>query len=145
MTNLSRIAENIARELEENHPERRVRFEITEGLNVYADERLMEVALKNLFENAWKYTARKDDALIEFKTTIREGRQVFFIRDNGTGFNMKYADKLFAPFQRLHGPEFHGTGIGLAIVQRVINRHGGRIWAESVEGEGATFCFYLGH
>lgn len=141
--NLSRIANRVASALYERDPERHVRFEIAEGLEVYGDERLLEVVLNNLMENAWKYTSRKSDTLIQFGSQRIGARRVYFIKDNGAGFDKTYADKLFSPFSRLHGSEYEGTGIGLAIVQRVIHRHGGKIWADSVEGEGATFYFTL--
>jgi PAS domain S-box-containing protein len=141
--NLTRIARRIAGSLSEHTPERRVRFEIAEELSTYGDERLLEIVLNNLLENAWKYTSRKDESLIQFGSQRLAARQVFFVKDNGAGFDKSYADKLFTPFSRLHGPEFEGTGIGLAIVQRVIHRHGGKIWADAAEGEGATFYFTL--
>lgn len=141
--NLTRIARRIATNLSEHAPERKVRFEIAEDLATYGDERLLEVVLGNLFDNAWKYTSRKEEGLIQFGIQRLAARSVFFVRDNGAGFDKSYANKLFVPFSRLHGQEFEGTGIGLAIVQRVINRHGGKIWADSVEGEGTTFFFTL--
>jgi signal transduction histidine kinase len=141
--NLSTIARRIASELGERSPDRIVRFEIAEGLVAFGDERLLEVMLRNLLENAWKYTSRKDDALVEFGCQVSSGRPVYYVRDNGSGFDKNYSDKLFTPFHRLHGAEFEGTGIGLAIVQRIVHRHGGEIWADAVEGEGATFFFTL--
>lgn len=141
--NLSRIVNSIAAAMIEREPERRVSFKVEEGLNVNGDERLLEVMLNNLLGNAWKYSANKEEVLIEFGCKIIASRPVFFIKDNGAGFDKNYADKLFVPFHRLHGAEFEGTGIGLAIVQRVVHRHGGKIWADAVEGEGATFFFTL--
>ncbi|HXC93623.1 MAG TPA: cache domain-containing protein [Geobacteraceae bacterium] len=141
--NLSRIANSIAASLIEREPERKVRFKIEEGLESYGDERLLEVMLNNLFGNAWKYSSKVEDAVIEFGHTVVASRPVYFVKDNGAGFDNNYADNLFAPFHRLHGPEFEGTGIGLAIVQRIIHRHGGKVWADAVEGEGATFYFTL--
>lgn len=141
--NLSRIVNSIAAAMIEREPERRVSFKVEEGLTVNGDERLLEVMLNNLLGNAWKYSAHKDEVLIEFGCKIIASRPVFFIKDNGAGFDKTYADKLFVPFHRLHGAEFEGTGIGLAIVQRVVHRHGGKIWADAVEGEGATFFFTL--
>ncbi len=140
---LTRIARRIATSLQEHAPERSVRFEIAEGLAATGDERLLEIVLNNLMHNAWKYTSRKDEGVIRFGSQKLAARPVFFVKDNGAGFDKSYADKLFMPFSRLHGQEFEGTGIGLAIVQRVIHRHGGKIWADSVEGEGATFYFTL--
>ena len=104
----------------------------------------MKVAIHNLIENAWKFSDRVDDAKIEFGTKMIDGKRVFFVKDNGAGFEMKFKEKLFTPFQRLHpSEEFEGTGIGLATVQRVITRHGGLIWAESVVDEGSTFYFTI--
>jgi light-regulated signal transduction histidine kinase (bacteriophytochrome) len=142
--NLGRIVNNIAVSLQEREPERSVSFRIEDDLEAYGDERLLEVLLNNLVGNSWKYSAQKPETVIEFGCLTLDARPVYFIRDNGAGFDMNYADKLFAPFQRLHGTEFDGTGIGLAIAQRVVHRHGGRIWAEAVDGEGATFYFTLG-
>jgi signal transduction histidine kinase len=141
--NLSNMASVITASLVESDPERAVSFKIAEGLVVNGDERLIEVLLNNLLGNAWKYSARKKESLIEFGCKTIAASPVFFIKDNGAGFDMSYADKLFAPFQRLHGAEFEGTGIGLAIVQRIVHRHGGKIWADAVVDEGATFYFTL--
>jgi light-regulated signal transduction histidine kinase (bacteriophytochrome) len=141
---LSEIAANVARELQKAHPDRQVELSITTGLHARADERLMRTVLENLLANAWKFTAKKEHTCIQFGATEEQNRTVFFVRDNGAGFEMTYADKLFTPFQRLHSPnEFPGSGIGLSIVQRIINRHGGRIWATSKPDEGATFSFTL--
>lgn len=141
---LSRIARRILTSLQEISPERGVEVEIDEGIVAKGDERLLEIVMTNLLDNAWKYTSRKEGALIRFGMQMIAGKPVFYVRDNGAGFDKSYSDKLFVPFSRLHGQEFEGTGIGLAIVQRVIHRHGGKIWADSVEGEGATFYFTLG-
>jgi light-regulated signal transduction histidine kinase (bacteriophytochrome) len=106
----------------------------------------MKIALDNLLGNAWKYTSRKEVALIEFGAMENDGERVLFVRDNGAGFDMSYAGKLFTPFQRLHSPrEFPGTGIGLTTVKRIVARHGGRIWAESEVDRGATFFFTIGN
>jgi len=117
---------------------------VAEGLVTQGDERLLRIMLENLLGNAWKFTARKASARIEFGATTEGGETCFFIRDNGAGFDMRYAGKLFGAFQRLHGvKEFPGTGIGLATVQRIINRHGGRVWAEAEVDRGTTISFVL--
>ena len=142
---LSEIAEEAVAELRRSGPGRQVEFKITPGLEVYGDKRLLKVALNNLLDNAFKFTGKTPDAVIEFGVTDREGRKAYFVRDNGVGFNMEYANKLFKPFQRLHSTEeFPGNGIGLVSVQRIITRHGGRVWAEAELGKGATFYFTLG-
>jgi PAS domain S-box-containing protein len=141
---LSDLAHSIADELQGAAPQRQVRFAIAHGLVANGDPGLLRAALENLIGNAWKFTAKRPHATIELGMTQNNGAAVFFVRDDGAGFDMAYADKLFGPFQRLHGrKEFEGTGIGLATVQRIINRHGGRIWAEAEVGRGATFYFTL--
>jgi PAS domain S-box-containing protein len=141
---LSGMATEIAAELSLAQPERGVTFKIAEGAKAYGDTSLLKVMLGNIIGNAWKYTTRKEAAVIEFKMTEHEGNPVFFVRDNGAGFDMAQADGLFNPFHRLHNrDEFTGYGIGLATVQRIIQRHGGRVWAEAKSGEGATFFFTL--
>lgn len=142
--NLSRLVEDITRELREREPERRVEFAITPDLIANGDIRLLRVALDNLLANAWKFTSRCEAARIEFGRSERDGAQVYLVRDNGAGFDMAYTGKLFGAFQRLHDQrEFPGTGIGLATVQRVIVKHNGRVWAEGAVGQGATFYFTL--
>lgn len=144
--NLSRMAESVAADLARTEPERNVEFEIAQDLMGQGDHRLLRVVFENLLGNAWKFTAKKASAMIEFGRIDKGGTVAFFIRDNGAGFDMAYVDKLFKPFQRIHNPgEFSGTGIGLASVQRIIERHGGRIWAEGKPGAGATFYFTLGN
>jgi signal transduction histidine kinase len=143
--NLSDLAGDILSELQRGDPARRVESVIAEGLMVNADPGLMYIALGNLIRNAWKYTRNEPAAVIEIGAQSNpSGKLVFFVRDNGVGFDMQYVHKLFAPFQRLHGAsEFEGTGIGLATVSRIMTRHGGRIWGEGVVGQGATFYFTL--
>lgn len=139
---LSEMAREIAAELAKSQPERRVRIAIETGVVVRADARLMKIVLDNLLGNAWKYTARSQDALIEFGTVTSDAGRACFVRDNGDGFDMAYAGKLFQAFQRLHSEqEFEGIGIGLATVRRIIRRHDGEVWAEGTKGGGATFYF----
>ena len=126
-------------------PERALEVAIAPDCTAFGDPQLLRVMMQNLLENAWKYTGKEAAPRIEFGRETQGGGQVFFVRDNGVGFDMKYADRLFAPFQRLHKPEeFAGTGIGLATVARIVRRHGGRVWAESAPGNGATLRFTLG-
>ena len=142
---LSELAGTIAGRLQEAEPERRVELKIRHGLVVTGDGQLLKIALENLLENAWKFTARQPEARIEFGATQVSGEPTYFFRDNGAGFDMTYAGRLFGPFQRLHAQhDFPGSGIGLATVQRIIHRHGGRVWAEGLVGQGATFYFTLG-
>ena len=141
---LTKIAQDIAADLQRSTPERQVEFAIAPGLEARGDVRLLRVALENLLRNSWKYTARQPRPRIEFGSVQENGERVFRVRDNGAGFDMQYADKLFGVFQRLHSPaDFEGTGVGLATVRRIITRHGGRIWAEGVVDQGATFYFTL--
>jgi PAS domain S-box-containing protein len=138
------LGEEIAAELRAESPARDVAIVVAPGMTATGDAALLRVALVNLLGNAWKFTAGRPDARIEMGLDERHGTRTFFVRDNGVGFDMAHADKLFAPFQRLHSErEFPGTGVGLATVKRVVARHGGRIWAEAVEGGGATFHFTL--
>jgi len=121
-----------------------VDFKVQSDIWAVADKGLIRIVLENLIENACKYSARKEKANIEFGASNAHDKNIYFVKDNGAGFNMHYAFKLFTPFQRLHTQkEFEGTGIGLAVVKRIIQRHGGRVWAESSVGEGATFYFTL--
>jgi PAS domain S-box-containing protein len=141
---LSGMAQVVAAELRLAELGRRVTFWIAEGISVNGDPNLLQVVLDNLLGNAWKYTATKEEAVIEFGMTEIEGKPACFVRDNGAGFNMADADKLFTPFQRLPSSEgFEGHGIGLATVERIISRHGGKIWAEGERGKGASFYFTL--
>jgi light-regulated signal transduction histidine kinase (bacteriophytochrome) len=141
---ISALAHAVAAELRETQPGRQVEFVIAPGLVVNADATLLRVVLANLLGNAWKFTGTQAQARIEFGVTQQEGHTVYVVRDNGVGFNMAYADKLFGAFQRLHKTtDFAGTGIGLATVQRIIHRHGGHVWAEGAVNQGATFYFTL--
>lgn len=141
---LGQLARETVGELREREPDRRVDLRVTPGLVVQADHRLMRVAMENLLNNSWKFSRERDDAVIEVGRVEDRPRDTFFVRDNGAGFDMTYGEKLFVPFQRLHHPRrFEGTGIGLGTVQRVITRHGGRVWAQGEPGTGATFYFEL--
>jgi len=142
--NVSDVAVAVSRDLQNADPARRVEVAITPELYGRGDERLLKIVLENLLGNAWKFTSRTAHARIEFGRETKDDRDAFYVRDNGAGFDMTYADKLFMPFARLHSAnEFPGSGIGLSIVQRVINRHGGRLWAEGKPGAGATVWFAL--
>ncbi|MGE5401446.1 MAG: sensor histidine kinase [Ignavibacteriales bacterium] len=142
VVNMSEIALSVADDLRNLNPGRNVDFIAAPGLYIKADENLLRIMLENLLGNAWKFTGKRDDAKIELGTTQKDGRRIYYLRDNGAGFDPAFADKLFAPFQRLHtASEFEGTGIGLAIVQRIVHRHGGHIWAEGKPEEGAVFYF----
>ncbi|MFZ3207799.1 MAG: ATP-binding protein [Geobacteraceae bacterium] len=140
---LSKIAHELALELKVSTPERRGSFRIAEGIVAHGDTALLRVVLNNLIANAWKYASSREEAVIEFGVTEVEGKPAFFVRDNGPGFDMAFADKIFVPFQRLPGNSAEGYGIGLATVHRIIQRHGGRVWAEGKPGQGATFYFTL--
>jgi PAS domain S-box-containing protein len=141
---LTQMTRRITDELSRAHPERRVRFVIQNDVVVQGDGRLLRIVLENLLGNAWKYTSRHASAQIEFGIAEEHDRRVYFVRDDGAGFDMQYIDKLFGAFQRLHTAiDFPGTGIGLATVQRVIHRHGGEVWAEGEIEKGATFSFSL--
>ncbi len=141
---LSAHAMEIAAELHRTDPERTVEIEIAGGLIVDGDERLLHVALENLLGNAWKYTGKHERARIELGVLSTDGEPVYFVRDDGAGFDPAYTDRLFGAFQRMHSPsEFEGSGIGLATVQRIIHRHGGRVWGEGAVERGATFYFTL--
>ncbi len=141
---LSRLARQIAAQLKSAAPERSVELRIEPRLDARGDARLLEIALTNLLENAWKYTGKTEQARIELSAEVRNGETVFCVRDNGVGFDMQFAGKLFGAFQRLHSErDFPGTGIGLATVARIVHRHGGRVWAQSEPGKGASFFFTL--
>jgi len=141
---LSRLAQTIASELERSEPGRGVEFSITPDLTARGDARLLQIVLENLLGNAWKFTSKRTDARVEFGSKNENGQSIYFVRDNGAGFDMTYAGKLFGAFQRLHAmTEYSGTGIGLATVQRIMHRHGGRVWSEGAVDQGATFYFTL--
>jgi light-regulated signal transduction histidine kinase (bacteriophytochrome) len=141
---LSGMAQELIGELTQGVAQRELEIRVAPGCTATGDARLLRVALRNLLDNALKYTSRQPRARIEFGRVQSEGPRVFLVRDNGAGFDMKFAGRLFEPFQRLHPREqFDGTGIGLATVARVVARHGGRIWAEAAPGAGATFYFTL--
>jgi two-component system, sensor histidine kinase and response regulator len=139
---LSEMARSIAAELQSREPDRRVEFVIAPRLAVTGDSALLRIVLVNLFENSWKFTRKRETAQIEFGVTYQDGVDAFFLKDDGAGFDPKYREKLFRPFERLHpSAEFEGTGIGLATVERIVRRHGGRVWAEGAVDRGATFYF----
>ena len=144
MVDLSALAHEVAKELKQTQPERHVDFRIADGIMANADVNLLRVVLDNLIGNAWKYTDIRDEAIIEFGMADTDGKPVYFVRDNGPGFDQAYAGKLFVPFQRLAGAEKNkGFGIGLATVERIIRRHGGKVWAEGEPDKGACFYFTL--
>jgi signal transduction histidine kinase len=141
---LAVVAGNVVEELRRNEPDRDVHYQCPRTLVTRGDLRLLQVLLENLLGNAWKFTRRRKQARIELGQMELAGESVYFVRDNGVGFDMSYSEKLFRPFQRLHpAEEFDGTGIGLATAQRIVRRHGGRIWAEAARDQGATFFFVL--
>ena len=143
--NLGLIAKEIAAELEAQVPERKVSIFIEENLQAVCDKSLIRQVLYNLLSNAWKFTSASPEPTIRFESTFKDNEKIFSVSDNGIGFDMTYADKLFAPFQRLHAEkEYSGSGIGLSIVRRIITRHGGRVWTSAEQGKGATFYFTLG-
>ena len=141
---LSAMAREILSHYQEEKPERHVDIVIAAEVKALGDRGLLRIVLENLLNNAWKYTSKKPQGHIEFGQSIENGQTVYYVSDNGVGFDIRYSDKLFGAFQRLHhASEFPGTGIGLATVQRIIFRHGGKIWAESELNNGAKFCFVL--
>jgi len=142
---LSELAALVLSELRERDPARRVAAEVEPGMKAFGDPRLLRQVLTNLLGNAWKFTSPREQAQLAVGTTLSKGQRCFYVRDNGVGFDMSYADKLFTPFQRLHSAgEFPGSGIGLATVQRILARHGGTAWVESAPGQGTTAYFTLG-
>ncbi len=142
---LSSLAHAVTRDLAQAAPTRQVNSVIADGLQAIGDERLLRIALDCLLGNAWKFSGKVEHATVEFGSRQIDGEETYFVRDNGAGFDPKYATRLFSPFQRLHAEEdFEGRGMGLAIVRRVVGRHGGRVWADSAAGQGATVFFTLG-
>jgi light-regulated signal transduction histidine kinase (bacteriophytochrome) len=142
---LASFAGDVAADLQRADPQRQVTFVIAPGVVADGDELLLRIVLTNLLDNAWKFTRQHPSPRIEFGSAEDGGRPAYYVRDNGAGFDMRYAHKLFEVFQRLHSPqEFEGSGIGLATVERAILRHGGRVWAVGDPGQGATFHFQLG-
>ena len=142
--NMTQMVRTIAQEVSSAYGQRRVEIDIASGMHAFADPRLLRVALSNLLDNAWKFTAPCEHAKVQVGISDEGKSPIYFVRDNGAGFDPSYASKLFSAFQRLHSDrEFPGTGIGLAIVQRVIALHGGTIWADSEPKQGATFYFTL--
>jgi len=141
---MSALAITVAKDLKKSQPEHNVEFVIAHDMEALGDERLLKIVLENLMGNAYKFTGKKKRAKIEIGIVEFEGAKTYFVRDNGVGFDMAFIDKLFKPFHCLHTPsEFPGTGIGLASVQRIIQRHGGKVWAEGEVDKGATFYFTL--
>jgi light-regulated signal transduction histidine kinase (bacteriophytochrome) len=138
------MAMTVVEELRRRDVTRKLSADIAEGLTADADGRLVRILLENLIGNAWKFTAKVANPKVTIGSERRDRETVFFVRDNGAGFDMAYADRLFTPFQRLHSErDYAGTGIGLATVHRIVERHGGHIWAEAALGQGATFYFTL--
>lgn len=141
---LSKMIESNVDKLRQLEPDRDIEVEIQPDIKATGDQTLLDIAMSNLVENAWKYSSKKSHAKIRFATQEQNGKLVYYIKDNGVGFDTRYMNKLFGPFQRLHTDnEFPGTGIGLATVQRIIDRHGGKIWANAKVGRGATFYFTI--
>jgi light-regulated signal transduction histidine kinase (bacteriophytochrome) len=142
-THLSSLARSVLSRLQRANPDRKVDVVVADGIVADCDDRLLTIVLENLIGNAWKFTSKRQDARIEIGVMDDDPR-TYFVRDNGAGFDMSYASKLFGVFQRLHSAtDFEGTGIGLVTVQRIIRRHGGRIWAQGQVGHGAVFYFTL--
>ncbi|VAW78211.1 Phytochrome, two-component sensor histidine kinase [hydrothermal vent metagenome] len=140
---LSELAEEAIKQLQQENPDRNIEITIDQGIHAHGDPHLLAILLDNLISNAWKYTGKTSQPWIHFGNREIDGKTVYFVEDNGAGFDMNYADKLFGAFQRLHGNEFEGTGIGLATAARIVGRHAGRIWADSPTDQGAIFMFTL--
>jgi light-regulated signal transduction histidine kinase (bacteriophytochrome) len=143
--NLSDMVKTNLEKLREKEPSRNIEIDIEPDVQVRGDASLLDIALQNLTSNSWKYTSKNPHSKIRFGTTVTNGERAYYIKDNGVGFDTRYSQKLFGPFQRLHGTdEFPGTGIGLATVKRIVDRHGGHVWANSKVDKGSTFYFTLG-
>jgi light-regulated signal transduction histidine kinase (bacteriophytochrome) len=141
---LSAVADHVLSDIQKAHPDRKVKVTVEKDMKVIGDGRLLQIVLENLLGNAWKFTSKSPKAEIQVGSIQQNGERVYFVKDNGAGFDMAYAHKLFGAFQRLHTErEYPGTGIGLATVRRIIHRHGGRIWAEGTVNQGAAFYFTL--
>jgi light-regulated signal transduction histidine kinase (bacteriophytochrome) len=141
---LTQLASDTAAVVRERYPNREVALHIEPGMTTFGDARLLRIALENLLDNAWKYTAHTEGARVDVGSQLESNMRTYFVRDNGVGFDMAYSGKLFGPFQRLHAEsQYPGTGIGLVTVQRILARHGGRIWAEAAPNQGATFYFTI--
>jgi light-regulated signal transduction histidine kinase (bacteriophytochrome) len=142
--NLSTIAKDVINTLQKIEPKRSVRIAIQENVFANCDPGLMKIVMENLLSNSWKFTRRKEDPMIGFGVDFKEDNAIYYVRDNGAGFDMKFIERLFKPFHRLHSEsEFEGTGVGLATVYRIIKKHGGDIWADAIKNKGATFYFTL--
>jgi light-regulated signal transduction histidine kinase (bacteriophytochrome) len=141
--NLSKMAASTLRMFQETEPDHGAELVVEQGITAVGDRTLLRQLLQNLLGNAWKYTSKKKPARIHFGRANLSGKEAYFVKDNGAGFDMAYGQKMFNPFERLHGSEFEGLGIGLATVLKIVERHGGAIWAEGSVGEGATFYFTL--
>jgi light-regulated signal transduction histidine kinase (bacteriophytochrome) len=142
---LALLARSTLDQLHDVEPERKVEVHVDDGLDVQGDLNLLRTLMQNLLENAWKFTSKEPSAVIEFRRSQAGAETVYFVRDTGAGFDMAYAKHLFEPFGRLHPEsEYPGAGIGLAICRRIVNRHGGRLWAEAAVGQGASFFFTIG-
>jgi len=141
--NISAIAREIANNLTELNSSRKIQWNIQENMLDNGDEQLLRLLMQNLIDNAWKFTRDKDETKIDIGQSCTDNNCIYYVRDNGVGFDTQYVDKIFMPFQRLHADKFEGTGIGLATVQRIIQRHGGKVWAETLPGTGTTFYFTL--